>query len=105
LVQFEKEHLYELEHLFSQSAKGIHLLFDNGTIAEILREPTDSDDFFTPANVTKVQAVLTEFVEQKSLAQKQIFLRQLPSETFELLVRTYFNIVENSIFEATDVRH
>ena len=105
MVQFEKEHLYELEHLFSQSAKGIHLLFDNGTIADILREPAVSTDYFSPDNVTKVQAVLAEFVEQKSLAQKQIFLRQLPAETFELLVRTYFTIVENSIFESSDLRH
>lgn len=105
MVQIGVAHLNELESLFAQSAKGLHLLFDRTTLTEILKKPTEGLDYFTFENMTKVQSVLGEFVAQKTLAQKQTFLLTLDPETYELLVRTYFNIVENAIFESSDVRH
>lgn len=105
MVQIEKEHLNELEYLFAQSAKGLHLLFDRDSLTGILKKPTENLDYFTFENMTKVQAILSQFVQQKSMAQKQKFIQSLDPDSFELLVRTYFNIVENAIFESSTVRH
>lgn len=132
-----KEQLHQIEILFAQSAKGIHLLFDNKTIAEALVAPTEvsleadaeATDADTNANIgatadedgimsgeasqsegdfaelSQVQSVLAEFIKQGTLAQKHLFLKNLKPETSRLLIRTYFNIVENAIFETLEYKH
>jgi hypothetical protein len=44
-------------------------------------------------------------VNRESLDEKRAYLESLNEETYELLVRTYFNIVENAVLESTDLKH
>lgn len=104
-AELNKEHLIQLEYLFAQSAKGIHLLFDNASIAKVLQKPTDEADFFNLKNIEKIQNILAEFIQKDSFADKEAYLQGLSLETYELLIRTYFNIVENTIFEASAFKH
>lgn len=99
----QKEQLKTVEYLFDQSANGFHVLFDNETIRRVLSSPTEDMDFFTFENTKKVQKILGDFLAKPSLEAKKSFLETLDEETHELLIRTYFNIVENSIFERNDL--
>ena len=84
---------------------GIHLLFDNETIARILRNPTEQMDLFHFRNLDKIQDLFTEFVKRQGLQEKRMWLESLDQESFEMLLRTYFHIVDNTLFAADSIRH
>ncbi len=97
--------LEEIERLLTQSMNGIHVLFDNSTVAGILHKPTEELDFFNFDNLDRIQSLFTKFIEKSTLNEKQTFLNSLDNESFEILVRTYFHIVDNSILASNPPRH
>ena len=105
VIQISADKLSEIEYLLSQSIQGLHLLFDNKIIGKILKTPTEDIDFFSIDNVKRVQGILSDFISQKSIVEKQRFLKNLDEESYELLVRTYFNIVDNAILESAKFKH
>lgn len=105
MLPIEAKKLEEIEHLLTQSARGIHLLFDNKTIKEVLRTPTEELDFFNFGNIAKIQQLLTEFIAQPSHSSKMKYLQNLDPKDYELLVRTYFHIVESTMFHTNPLRH
>ena len=104
-MNIEEQHLEEIEVLLNQSLKGIHHLFDNDQIAHILSKPTEELDFFTFENMDRVQELFSQLVGFKTIYDKQAFLQNLDAESFEILLRTYFHIVENTLLNNTDFRH
>ena len=105
-MKIEKRQLKEIEFLFYQSAKGIHLIFeDNKKLAHILSRPTQEKSFFDSKNMHKIQKVFTGLVSKKSIKAKQNYLSMLDSENFEILVRTYFHIVDNTILTKDQTIH
>jgi hypothetical protein len=106
MVYLGKEQLAQVEYLFDQSANGVHILFDNETIRRVLSVPTENLEFFTFENSTRIQKLLSDFISKPSLKEKRNFLQTLDQETYDVLVRAYFNIVENSIFSKVNkLRH
>ncbi len=105
MAYIDKEQLDQVEFLFSQSAQGFHLLFENEEIRRILSRPTEDLDFFSFENVDRIQKLLGDFITKTTLQAKRDFLEKLDTETYELLLRTYFNIVENSIYEQDLLKH
>lgn len=97
--------LDEIERLLTQSMNGIHVLFDNATVAAILQKPTEELDFFNFSKLDKIQTLFTKFVERPTLQDKRFFLESLDPDSYEILVRTYFHIVDNSIMAANRPRH
>ena len=105
-MKIEKKQLKEIEFLFNQSAKGLHLLFDDtARLASILKEPTEEQRFFNSENMKRIQVLFTDLISKKTFQDKQEYLRQLNSENFEILVRTYFHIVDNTLLTATRNLH
>jgi hypothetical protein len=104
-LKISDTHLDQIEHLLAQSMNGIHLLFDNETIARILRSPTEDMDLFQVRNLDKIHDLFTAFVGHKTLQEKRMWLESLDKESYEMLLRTYFYIVENSLFNADPTRH
>ena len=104
-IQISDSHLDEIEHLLAQSMNGIHLLFDNEKIAEILKTPTEDLDLFHNRNIDKIQDLFAEFVQNATFHEKQSYLANLDEESYELLLRTYFHIVDNSLYAADPNRH
>jgi hypothetical protein len=105
MAYIDKDQLDQVEYLFSQSAQGLHLLFDNEDIRKVLSRPTEDLDFFTFENVDRIQKLLGDFITKTTLEAKRTFLERLDRDTYELLLRTYFNIVENSIYEQGLLKH
>ena len=103
-LRISASHLDQIEHLLAQSMNGIHLLFDNATIARVLKTPTEEEKLFQKRNIEKIQDLFTRFVKEESLQNKRDFLEKLDNESFELLLRTYFHIVDNSL-AADELRH
>ncbi len=101
-----KKQLREIEFLFSQSAKGLHHLFDDkARIANILSAPAREKNFFNSRNMKKIQNIFAELVSRKTVQDKKNYLSQLNSENFEILVRTYFHIVDNTILSSDKALH
>jgi hypothetical protein len=99
------KNLEQVEYLIFQSTQGVHFMFDNADIVRVLSEPTENKDFFTEKNMKKVQGLLSRFLDCASIQAKRSFLDHLPKEDFELLVRAYFQLVDNTILAHTDIRH
>jgi hypothetical protein len=95
----------QIEYLLYQSTQGFHFIFDNSDIVRVMSEPTNEKEFFTQENMKKVQGLLTNFLDCPSLEEKRSFLDRLPGEDFELLVRAYFQLVDNTILACSDLRH
>lgn len=104
-LKISDSHLDQIEHLLAQSMNGIHLLFDNETIARILKIPTEDKDLFQVRNLDKIQDLFSAFVGHKTLQEKRMWLESLAPKDFEMLLRTYFYIVDNSLFNADPIRH
>ncbi len=104
-MNLEEQSLDEIEQLLAQSLRGFHYLFDNGTIARILQKPTEELDFFSFDNMDRIQGLFTKLIGCKGIDEKRDFLRRLDAESFEILLRTYFHIVDSTILSSASFRH
>ena len=109
MIYVSKQQLNQVEYLIGQSILGHHVLFDTQTLrrifkGEMIRAPEQQDDddegesYATEPHIEKMIAL-------PSLAQKRAYLETLDKDTFEKVVRTYFNIVENNLYEQQEAKH
>lgn len=101
----EEHNLKQIELLLSQSLNGIHLLFEHHMVANILRIPTEELNLFDCHNMDKVQDLFNRLIEKDSFFEKQEFIHDLDQESYEILVRTYFHIVDNTAMIASNYQH
>jgi hypothetical protein len=101
----EEKSLERMEALLSHSAMGVHVLFDNKSIAEVLKDVKDDKDFYDFNKMKKVQDVMTELIAKRTYIEKVAYLKSLDQESFEMLVRAYFHIVENTVRANHDLAH
>ncbi len=97
--------LEALEKLLNQSMMGIHHLFENGQIAQILKTPTEEIDFFTNQNMDVIQKLFDQLIQKSSIEEKRAFIERLSPVHYEMLLRTYFHIVESTLLTNGVVRH
>ncbi|WP_291515545.1 hypothetical protein [Bdellovibrio sp. ArHS] len=105
MVNIEETSLERMEALLSHSAMGVHVLFDNKEIAEVLKEVKDDKDFYSFDKMKKVQDVMTELIAKKTYFEKMAYLQALDSESYQMLVRAYFHIVENTVRANNEHKH
>ncbi len=97
ISKLEEHSLERMESLLQQSALGIHVLFENTAIASVYREKLEEKDFFDFDKMKKVQDVMTQLIAKKTYLEKMAYINELDKESFQMLVRTYFHIVENTV--------
>lgn len=95
----------ELEKILNQSVRGFHHLFDKEKITEILKTPTEELDFFTVENMTTIQKLFDELIKKDTIQSKLAFIERLDAKRFEILLRTYFHIVESTIVSSNHFKH
>ena len=105
MIEIKERDLHEIEFFLNQSTLGHHLLFERKQVADILKTPTEKLDFFKKNSLHRIQSLLTGLISKKSLKEKKHYLRSLDSEAFEILLRTYFHIVDNAVLAATQSIH
>ena len=101
----QEKNLERMESLLKQSAMGIHILFDNHSIAKVMGQGKDDKDFFDFNKMKCVQDAMTALIAKKTYVEKIAFLKDLDEESYEMLVRTYFHIVENTVRANSDHHH
>lgn len=101
----EEKNLERMEALLSQSAQGIHVLFENSSIADAFKEVKDDKDFYDFEKMKKVQDVMTELIAKKTYFEKVAYLRSLESDAYQMVVRAYFHIVENTVRANHEFQH
>ena len=105
MIEIKERDLHEIEFFLNQSTKGHHLLFDRKKVVDILKTPTEKIDFFKKNDICKIQNLLTELIAKKSLQEKIKYLNSLDNEAFEIILRTYFHIVDNAVLASTQTVH
>lgn len=100
MIYITEEQAAQVKYLIDQAIQGNHILFDPATLKRVLAKPVPSTEeaYAAEPHVEKLMGL-------PGLAAKRAYLERLDAETFELVVKTYFNIVENSLFEARGVTH
>ncbi len=99
------KNIAHLEKLLDQSMMGFHHLFDNIQIAEILKTPTEKMDFFTNENMEVIQKVFDRLILKHSVEEKRAYIESLHPKEFEILLRTYFHIVDSTIMSSEHTKH
>lgn len=98
--------LEKMEALLRQSALGIHILFDNETITQSLkRQPRDDRELLDFEKMKKMQEIMTELITKGTYYDKVDYLHNLDQDSFDMLVRTYFHIVENNVRQTAEHTH
>jgi hypothetical protein len=103
LIYVSPDQLKQVEYLIHQSIQGNHLLFDPDRVKEIFFRAPYSE--FTEADAYEVEHHIERLLLRPTLQAKRAYLDELDAATYERVVRTYFNIVENNLFESRRVLH
>lgn len=103
MIYVSEDQLEQVEYLIGQSIQGNHVLFDPDTIKRVFTAFIGED--VCEKDAYGVEHHIERMILQPTLSQKRAYLERLDRKTFELVVRTYFNIVENSLFEQCEVKH
>ncbi len=101
MIYITEDQAAHVKYLLEQAIQGNHILFDSPTLKRILEipiTPGDSDSYAIEPHIEKIMSL-------KGLAEKRAYLERLDPKTFEGVVRTYLNIVENTLFEAKGTVH
>jgi hypothetical protein len=104
VFDIEPSHLEDLEYLISQSRLGVHHLFDRELLVGILIH-TSELDLYSFENIDRVQQIVSDFIARPSFIDKRYYIESLDPEDFAVLVRAYFNLVENSILRVQEYKH
>lgn len=104
-MSIEEKNLERMESLLTHSALGVHVLFENHSIADALREVKDDKDFYDFDKMKKVQDTMTELIAKKTYFEKVAYLRSLERDCFQMVVRAYFHIVENTVRATHEFPH
>ena len=97
MVSVEPARMEQVEYLVSQSAQGHHILFDTDTIKKVFKN--DLQTAIPKEKVEEARQFLSELINQPSIRAKREYLSSLPEDIQHLLIKTYFNILENSIIK------
>ena len=107
MIEVSKEQLKQVEYLIEQSVNGNHILFTDIDLKEVFRSQsiTEDQELISIEQAYKVEHHIEKLILQPTLEQKRSYLDQLDRDTYHLIIKTYFSIVENNIYENLERSH
>lgn len=105
VIQISQESVRQIEYLINQSIAGNHILFDVESIRDVYATRAGIPDESISANPQAVESHLEKMIALPTLMQKRAYLEKLDGRTFRMIVRTYFNIVENNLYDNDEAKH
>lgn len=105
MIQLSKHRLAQVEYLLQQSAQGNHVLFDSEELRRVLVATEAGQFTLNEQEAYEVEPYLERLLEEPTIERKRAFLEGLDRPLFERLVRTYFSIVENNLYDTSEARH
>lgn len=103
MIYVSKSQLSQVEYILRQAAQGFHVLFDNDTIRKAFKD--SSHEEISEEAAYGVEHHVEQLITLPTLKQKQAYLESLDTKTFPMVVKAYFNIIENNLFENKGVTH
>lgn len=100
VITITEDQAAQVKYLIDQAIQGNHILFDPATLRRVLSKPAPSLE-----EAYGVEHHIEKLMTLPGLREKRTYLERLDHQTFDLVVKTYFNIVENSLFEANGTTH
>ena len=104
-TRIQQQGLERMEALLKQSAQGIHVLFRNSEIAAAINGNQKKVDLCDFAQMKKVQDIMTTLISKKTYLEKMAYIKELDLDSYQMLIRTYFHIVENTVRANTEQHH
>ena len=103
MIYVSEDQLNQVEYLIAQSIIGNHVLFDSSMIHTVFEK--FSQEIISEEDAYSVEHHIERLILQPTLAAKRAYLEGLDHRTLGLVIRTYFNIVENNLYENLEVKH
>ena len=108
VIYVSAKQLEQVEYLIHQSLNGNHILFDPELVRRTFHygfAHSSTESSLTSDEAYAVEHHIEKLILQPGLEAKRAYLEKLDAEVLEKVIRTYFHIVENNLFESSDVRH
>ncbi|MBC7396287.1 MAG: hypothetical protein H7333_02495 [Bdellovibrionales bacterium] len=102
MIAVSKEQLDTVQYLIQQSTQGNHILFDLDLVRHVF---TSSSKPMGEEEAYQVEHHIERLIAMDGFAKQKAYIEELAEETLHRVIKTYFNIVENSLFESSQVRH
>lgn len=100
MIYVNQKQLDQVEYLIEQSTKGNHVLFDIEIIRKAFFDFKKEDEEIEKSTEEEIEKHIENLILQPTLVAKKAYLENLGPKTFKRVVRTYFSIVENNMFES-----
>ena len=105
MIYVNQKQLDQVEYLIEQSCRGHHVLFDASMIRDAFfntrEDDEDENDAESPdGGATAAEKHIENLILQPTLVSKKAYLDNLNPDVRDRVVRTYFSIVENNLFES-----
>ena len=95
MITVSKEQLDTVEYLLEQSAQGNHVLFGLDIVRKVFASPAIS---MSEVEAYEVENHIEKMITLENLEKQKAYLEQLSEPTLYLVVKTYFNILENNLY-------
>jgi hypothetical protein len=102
MITINQNQLDTVEYLIQQSAQGNHILFDLDLVRKVFSIKTDP---MSEAQAREVESHIETLITLDTFEKQKAYVEALPEEVLYRVIKTYFNIVENNMFEKSLVRH
>ena len=102
MITISQSQLITVEYLIQQSTQGNHILFDVDTVRKVF---THSSEPMSENEVREVESHIEKLISLETFEKQKSYIEQFSEEVLYRVIKTYFNIVENNMFETSLVRH
>jgi hypothetical protein len=103
MIYVNQDQLDQVHYILEQSANGNHLLFSSETIKRLAYKTMGEPE--SRLRLENGERLLEQMILKPNLTLKKEFLEALDTDSFEDVVRVYFNIVQNTAQETQSFKH
>jgi ribosomal protein L17 len=96
MITVSQEQLDTVEYLLEQSAQGNHVLFEKDLVRQVFASPSTP---MSQDQAYEVEHHIEKLISLENIEKQKAYLEVLPELILHRVVLTYFNIVENNLFE------
>lgn len=94
MITIDESQAHQVKYLLEQAIQGNHILFEPQLLKRALARPVPSIE-----QSYAVEHHVEKLFTLPGLAAKRAYLERLDQETLDVVVKTYFNVVENRLAE------
>lgn len=105
MIYVSQDQLDQVEYLIQQSIQGHHVLFDTDKVREVFASHAYFDEEEAVQEAEDVEHHIEKLILEPSLARKKAYLETLTEDIQKSVIRVYFNIIENHLYDHSQTTH